>query len=166
MVGLTNFRPPITVCIVNVMISINKYLSKVSESVFMNCCRSPPCWALIFCKTFKFLCNMWCVMCDEWCVMFRTWFVVRYWLYELRRDQKPPIQVISDHFNDIPKLIPGGSHMYTISCKASYIEKSCCMTMSAHFCIRNFKLVENLIAKNIFFFLHYAKQFKVFEGGP
>ena len=29
--------------------------------------------------------------------------------------------MISDLFNDIPKLIPGGSHMYAISCKASYV---------------------------------------------
>ena len=29
--------------------------------------------------------------------------------------------MISGLFNDIPKSIPGGSHMYTISCKASYI---------------------------------------------
>ena len=63
---------------------------------------------------------MWCVMCDAWCVMFQTWFFVRSWLYELRGYQKHPIWVISDLFNDIPKSIPGGSHMYTISCKASY----------------------------------------------
>ena len=91
---------------------------KSSGSVFMNCWRSPPCWSLIFCKTYKFLCNMWCVMCDAWCVMFQTWFFVRSWLYESRGDQKHPIWVISDLFNDIPKSIPGGSHMYTISCKA------------------------------------------------
>ena len=120
MVGLTNFRPAITVCIVNVIISIKKNCKKSSGSVFMNCWRSPPCWSLIFCKTYKFLCNMWCVMCDAWCVMLRTWFFVRSWLYELRGDQKHPIWVISDLFNDIPKSIPGGSHMYTISCKASY----------------------------------------------
>ena len=63
---------------------------------------------------------MWCVMCDAWCVMFWTWFFVRSWLYELRGDQKHPIWVIYDLFNDIPKSIPGGCHMYTISCKASY----------------------------------------------
>ena len=56
-----------------------------------------------------------------WCVMFRSWFFVRSWLYELRGDQKHPIWVISDLFNDIPKSIPGGSCMYTISCKASYL---------------------------------------------
>ena len=94
---------------------------KSSGSVFMNCWRSPPCWSLIFCKTYKFLCNMWCVMCDAWCVMFRTWFFVRSWLNELRGDQKHPIWVISDLFNDIPKSIPGGSHMYTTSCKASHV---------------------------------------------
>ena len=35
MVGLTNFRPATTVCIVNVMISINKYLSKVFRISFL-----------------------------------------------------------------------------------------------------------------------------------
>ena len=34
MVGLTNFRPVIAVCIVNVMISIKKYLSKVFRISF------------------------------------------------------------------------------------------------------------------------------------
>ena len=86
----------------------------------MNCWRSPLSWSLIFCKTYKFLCNMWYVMCDAWCVMFQTWFFVRSWLYESRGDQKHPIWVISDLFNDIPKLISGGSRMHTISCKASY----------------------------------------------
>ena len=67
---------------------------------------------------------MWCVMCDARCVMFQTWFFVRSWLYESREDQKHPIWVISDLFNDITKLIPGGSRMYTKSCKASYIHSS------------------------------------------
>ena len=58
-------------------------------------------------------------MCDAWCVIFRTWFFVRSWLYELRRNQKHPIWGNSDLINDIPKSIPCGSHMYTISCKAS-----------------------------------------------
>ena len=83
-----------------------------SGSVLMNCWRSPLCWSLIFCKTYKFLCN-------TWCVIFQTWFFVRSGLYESRGDQKHPISVISDLFNDIPNLIPGGSRMYTISCKAS-----------------------------------------------
>ena len=69
MVGLTNFRPDIAVCIVNVMI--------------------------------------------------KTWFFVRSGLYESRGDQKHPISAISDLLNDIPKVILGGSRMYTISCKAS-----------------------------------------------
>ena len=66
---------------------------------------------------------MWCVMCDARCVMFQTWFFVRSWLYESRGDQKYPIWVISDLLSDIPKLIPGGSRMYTISCKASHTNK-------------------------------------------
>ena len=40
-----------------------------NQFFFMNCWRSPPCWSLIFCKTYKFLCNMWCGMCDVWCMM-------------------------------------------------------------------------------------------------
>ena len=64
------------------------------------------------------ICDVWCVMHDMWCSRFD--FFVRSWLYELREDQNHPIWVISDLFNDIPKLIPGGSRMYAISCKASY----------------------------------------------
>ena len=76
------------------------------------------CWRpQLFCKSYNFICNMWCVMHDLWCS--RLDFFVRSWLYESRGDQKHPIWVISDLFNDIPKLIPGGSRMYTISCKAS-----------------------------------------------
>ena len=87
MVGLTNFKPAIGVCIVNVM---------PSGSVLMNFWRSPLYWSLIFCKTYKFLCNMWCVMCDARCVMFQTGFFVRSILYESRGDQRYPIWVISD----------------------------------------------------------------------
>ena len=89
-----------------------------SGSVLMNCWRSPLRWSLIFCKTYKFLCNIWCVMCEVWCMMFQTWFFVRSGLYEARGDQKHPLSV-TDLFNDIPKLILGGSRMYTISYKAS-----------------------------------------------
>ena len=64
---------------------------------------------------------MWCVMLDVWCS--RLGCFVRSWLYEFREDQKHPIWVIYDLLNDIPKLIPGGSRMYTISCKASYRQK-------------------------------------------
>ena len=59
-------------------------------------------------------------MCDAWCVMFQTWFFLRYWLYESRGDQKKPIRVISDLFNDIPKLIPGGSTQYLARLHSSY----------------------------------------------
>ena len=118
-VGLTDFGPDTVVCIVNLMISIKNICQISLGSVLMNRWRSPLCWSLIFCKTYQFLCNMCCVMCDAWCLMFKTWFFVRYWLYESRGDQKYPIWVISDLFNNIPKLIPGGSCMYTISCKVS-----------------------------------------------
>ena len=37
MVGLTNFRPDIGVCIVNVMISIKNIRQKSSGTVLMNC---------------------------------------------------------------------------------------------------------------------------------
>ena len=91
---------------------------KSSGSVLMNFWRWPLYWSLIFCKTYKFLCDVWCVMRDVF--WFKLDFFVRSWLYESRGDQRYPIWVISDLFNDIPKLIPGGSSMYTISCKASY----------------------------------------------
>ena len=61
---------------------------------------------------------MWVVMRDVWCA--RLIFFVRSWLFESRGDQKYPIWVVSGLLSDIPKLTPGGSHMYTLSCKASY----------------------------------------------
>ena len=51
------------------------------------------------------------MMCDVWCV------------YESRGDQRYPIWEILDLLRDISKLIPGGSHINTISCKASQGEK-------------------------------------------
>ena len=45
---------------------------------------------------------------------------VRSWLFESRGDQKYPIWVVSGLLSDTPKLTTGGSHMYTLSCKASY----------------------------------------------
>ena len=48
----------------------------------------------------KLLQDMFCVMCDVWCV------------YESKGNHKYP----SDLFKEIPKLIPGGSCIYTISC--------------------------------------------------
>ena len=95
---------------------------KSSGSVLLNFWRSPLYWSLIFCKTYKFIyviCDVWCVMRNVWCsrLDFFVWSI----LYETRGDQRDPIWEISDLFNDIPKLIPGGSSMYTISCKASYI---------------------------------------------
>ena len=112
-----NFRPDIAVCIINVMICIKKNCQNSFGQFFLNCWRSPLCWSLIFFKTYKFLWNMWCVMCEVWCMMFQTWFFVRSGLYESRGDQKHPILGNSDLFNVIPKLILGGSRMYTISCK-------------------------------------------------
>ena len=54
----------------------SKHISHNSSgSVLMNCWRSTLCWSLMFCKTYKFLCNMWCVICDVWCVMFQTDFL-------------------------------------------------------------------------------------------
>ena len=56
---------------------------------------------------------------ESWCLPYAGFFV-RSSLYESRGDQKYPIWVISDLLSDIQKLIPGGSCIYTISCKASY----------------------------------------------
>ena len=117
MVDLTNFRPGF--CIINVMIYIKEYSLKFLKISFDELLKVTNVLFTNFCKTYKFLCNMWCMMCDVRCVMFQTWFFVRSWPYESRGDQKHPIWVISSLFNDIPKLIPGGSSMYTISCKAS-----------------------------------------------
>ena len=114
----TNFEIEIGFYIVNVMIFIKKYLSYFFRISFDEL--SPLCWYLIFSRTYLFLCHMWCVMCDVWCVLFRTWFLVRSWIYESRgEDHKYPMSVISDLFNEISKLIPGGSRMNRKYWKAS-----------------------------------------------
>ena len=46
--------------------------------------------------------------------------VVRSCFFESRGDQKYPILVVTGLLSDISKLTPGSSHMYTLSCKASY----------------------------------------------
>ena len=37
-----------------------------------------------------------------------------------RGDQKYPLWIVLGLLSDCPKLTPGGSHSYTLSCKASY----------------------------------------------
>ena len=99
-------------------LSSTKICQNFSGPVLMNWWRSQLCWSLIFCETYKFLCNMWCVKCNAWCS--RLDFFCRILTPWVKGDLKHPISVISNLCNDIPKLIPGGSRMYTISCKASY----------------------------------------------
>ena len=69
----------------------------------MNFWRAHLFGSLIFCKTYKYKCNMWFVMCDVWYVMFQTCFFVTSWLNESSGDQKYPIWVISvllNHFQN------------------------------------------------------------------
>ena len=63
------------------------------------------------------LCDVCCVMCD-----LPGLFFVRSSLFESRGDQKYPIWVVSGLLGDIPKVTPGGSHMYTLSYNASYLK--------------------------------------------
>ena len=65
------------------------------------------------------LCDVWCLMCDV-----PGLFFVRYLLFESRGNQKYPIWVVLGLLSDIQKVTPGGSHMYTLSCKSSYIKAS------------------------------------------
>ena len=60
------------------------------------------------------LCDVWCVMCDV-----PGLFFVRSWFFKSRGDQKYPVLVVSGLLSDIPKFTPDGSHMYTLSYKAS-----------------------------------------------
>ena len=61
---------------------------------------------------------MCCVMRDVWCA--RIFVVVRSSIFESRGDQNHSIWVVSGLMSDIPKLTPGGSPMYALSCNASY----------------------------------------------
>ena len=60
--------------------------------------------------------DVWCKMCDVpdliFCKILTLW---------VKGGKKYPIGVISDLLSDIPKVIPGGNHIYTISCKASIL---------------------------------------------
>ena len=63
-------------------------------------------------------------MCDVWGVMrdVQDLIFCKIWtLWVKGRPKTKTISVISDPFKDIPKFIQGGSRMYTIFCKASYI---------------------------------------------
>ena len=90
----------------------------------MNFQRAPPSLPLINFKTSNLFltCVAWCVMRYVWCVMCNVpgLFIVRSGLFESRGEQKYPIWVVLGLFSDILKLTPGGSCMYTLSCKASY----------------------------------------------
>ena len=90
----------------------------------MNFQRAPPSLPLISFKTSTLyaICVAWYVMPYVWCVICNVQglFIVRSWLFDSRGDQKYPIWVVSGLFSDILKLTPGGSCIYTLSCKASY----------------------------------------------
>ena len=84
--GLTYFLLDIDVYIEISNILIKKKF-KISLGLFLtNCWKTQLFWSLLFCKTYKFLCNIVYVMCYARCVMFKTWFFVRSWLYESMGD--------------------------------------------------------------------------------
>ena len=89
-VGLTNFWIYRCVCIVNVMISLKKYLSNFSQSVLINCLRAPLYWSLIKKKSYV-IHDVWCVMRDVWC---STLDFCKILTNESRRDQKYLIWLI------------------------------------------------------------------------
>ena len=92
----------------------------------MNCQRAPTTFSLISYKTSNSyaICAMWCVMRDVWCVMCVVpglfFCKILTPCFESRGDQKYPMWEVSGHLSEIPKLTRGGSHIYTLSCKASY----------------------------------------------
>ena len=128
----------------------------------MNCWIEQLFWSIIFCKTYKFICNMWCVMCDAWCKMFHSWFFVWSSLYESRGDQKYPILVISDLLIYIPKLMPGGSRMYTITCKSSYHLLKETYVQLKHFFLAkyNYSLMTTICSNRLLLFANYIHLIK------
>ena len=60
---LANILLDLCVCIINAMNLINKYF----VNLFRFRLRPPQVWSLLFCRTYKFICNMWCVMRDVMC---------------------------------------------------------------------------------------------------
>ena len=61
------------------------------------------------------------VLFDVWCVMGDVpgLFLCKISTLWVKGRPKKTIRVVSGLLSDIPKWTPGGSHMYTLSCKAS-----------------------------------------------
>ena len=57
----------ISICIVNAIIFIKKHLTNFFRVSLLSCWSAPLFLSLLFCKAYKFICNMWCVKCDAWC---------------------------------------------------------------------------------------------------
>ena len=57
----------ISICIVNAIIFIKKHLTNFLRVSLLSCWSAPLFLSLLFCKAYKFICNMWCVKCDAWC---------------------------------------------------------------------------------------------------
>ena len=82
-----------------------------SQSVLIIFWREPLCWSPIFCETYLILCIMGCVMRDVWCPSLAFCKILTLWIKG--RPKIPPYEFFR-RFGDIPKLIQGGSHMYTM----------------------------------------------------
>ena len=81
-------------CLANFVIDLGSWLVN-TIIFFMIFSRALLVWLLLFCKTYKFTCNMWCVMCDAWYVSIQTWFFVRFCFYDPKGDQKCYIFICS-----------------------------------------------------------------------
>ena len=114
---LTTFGLDIGVCIVYVVIFIKKNIKKTCWGlVFINCQRVPPSISLISYKTSSSyaICAVWCVMRVMWCArLFFFGKILNLWV-------KGRTKIPHLGRSNTPKLTTGGSHMYTLSCKASY----------------------------------------------
>ena len=121
MFGGTYFGMVLCFSIVHAMLFIKKYIVNcVSISFFLWIVKEhhhhyPYYLIKLQTHTQYVLCDVWCVMCEV-----PGLFFVRSWLFESRGDQKYAIWVVSGLLSDSPKLAPGGSNMYTLTCKAFY----------------------------------------------
>ena len=104
MFGWTNFGMFLCICIVHVVIIINKYLANLIRIIFYELSKSTTIFFSEFLIKLQIymqyvLFVVWCVMCDV-----------------------PALLCVRSVSPGETKNTPGGSCMYTLSCKASYAE--------------------------------------------
>ena len=98
------------------------------------------------------LCDVWCMMCDG-----RTYFFCKILTLWVKGRPKIPHLGSFRPLSDIPKFTPGGSHIYTLFCRASLFypkQISNCLLFAMNFLSwgssKCLSLFPNMFAKHIY----------------